>query len=239
VSDMRPPSAKLAKASAPAITAAKPARAALPDGFVRTPLEPQRSEPLPLPPPPTRPDATPYAATKLPDLHVPGANDRVRPQLVKRRLRNQLLLAVLLVPLLGAGAVVGYMQLAAAPIATTAAPPTPATFATLEEPTLVRSPVEAAPVAVDDAVDETPAPPVPAKPQPIHAVLVRTWPIAATVKVGGRSFGSTPTYVKIPANTPVQLEIARPGFKPVTYPLISKTAIDRVFVRLERAKGKR
>jgi hypothetical protein len=225
------PSLEMALAARPVIE-----RAPLADAVVRVPIEWQRSEPLPLPPPPKspRPDGTPYAATKLPDLNVPDANDDVRPPLIKRRLRKRLLVAVLLVPLAGAAAMVGYQELVAAAAELTA-PSTPATFATVEPSTMLTAQVEPAP----PPGPETEQPEVPATPQPVHAVLVRSWPIAATVRVGDRSFGSTPTYVKIPANTPVELVIARPGFKPVTYSLVSKTATDRVFVRLERARRTR
>ncbi|HEX5062141.1 MAG TPA: PEGA domain-containing protein [Kofleriaceae bacterium] len=226
----------------PMITAKPPTRTQAPtkrDAPVAGVRE-RHSEPLPLPPPPALPPMAattplPYAATKLPNLNVPDANDRVRGPLLKRRVRNQLLLAVLLVPLLGAGAMVAYMQLATAPAATVT-PLAPAATPPLDEPLTTSVPVEPAPPAPAIA---DPAPTLPTRPQPIHAVLVRTAPIAARVTVNGRSFGTTPTYVKIPANTPVELVIARPGFKPVKYPFTSKTATDRVFVRLERARGGR
>ncbi|HEY5947181.1 MAG TPA: hypothetical protein VIV40_16875 [Kofleriaceae bacterium] len=217
----------------------RPSSLVIRDGVPRTALEMQRSEPLPLPPPPaltlTRRDSAPqlpYAATKLPDLHT-GANDAIREPLVSRRLAKQLLLAVVLVPLLGAAAVVLYMKLATGP-AMSAARLAPDTVATPDEPMRTRSQVEPAPRATTTEV-----PAAPTSPQPIHAVLVRTYPIAARVTVGNRAFGTTPTYIKIPANTRVEVKMFRPGFKPVTYPLTSKTATDRVFVRLQRARGNR
>jgi hypothetical protein len=136
-----------------------------------------------------------------------------------------LLIAVLLGPLLGAAAVVGYLKLAESP-ATTIAALAPSTLASIEVQTSATAAME-------------PAPPAPAvTTQPIHAVLVKTYPIAAKVTVAGRSFGTTPTYIKIPANTPVSVRMERAGFKPVTYPLTSKRPTDRVFVRLQR-RGRR
>jgi hypothetical protein len=199
------------------------------DGVVRKILEAPPSEPMALPPPPVRAAEAPvrptpltYAETKLPDLPVPNANDRVSQPLITRRMRNRILMAVLLVPVLGAVAVVGFMKLTASPLPTTAvvAPPT---VATIEVSTSATATME-------------PAPPVP--PQKIHAVLIKTFPIAAKVTVGNRSFGTTPTYIKIPANTPVRVRMERPGFRVVNYPLTSRSPIDRVFVRLER-RGRR
>jgi hypothetical protein len=206
---------------------------------VPTHVEPMRSEPLPLPPPPpARPTQTlgVYQSQELPKLDVGPANDSVRANtyvpLVPRKLRMKLLLAVVLLPLLGAAAVVTFMQLTAS-TATAAAPPMPATLAVVDGvATYARANVEPAPAAPVQAA--------PSRPQPIHAVLIRTYPIAARVVVGGLYFGTTPTYVKVPANTPVDVQIARRGFKPVTYKLTSKKRTDRVFVRLQRAtKGRK
>ena len=49
------------------------------------------------------------------------------------------------------------------------------------------------------------------RPRVVHAVLVKTYPIAAQVVVDGRSFGTTPTYVKVPAHVPVEVHITRPA----------------------------
>jgi hypothetical protein len=216
-----------------------------PNGIVRTVLERQRSEPMPLPPPPARvadptglddepQRLTPrsYAESKLPDLNIPGANDRARVPRVPRTVRKRLLLAVLLLPMLGAAAVVLYMTLVAMPAPTSASIGVQA-VASLYEPEQAIARVEPAPPEpppeplVADAV-------VPPKPQPIHAVLVKTYPIAAKVTVGNRSFGTTPTYIKIPANTPIKVRMERPGFKPVVYPFVSKRPFGKVFVKLQR-----
>jgi hypothetical protein len=78
------------------------------------------------------------------------------------------------------------------------------------------------------------APPAPAaSKQPIHAVLIKTYPNAAVVTVGDRSFGTTPTYIKIPGNTPVEVQIVRRGFKPVTRVVTSKRRYDQMFVQLQ------
>jgi hypothetical protein len=205
-------------------------------GVVRKILD-AGSEPSPLPPPPAhaleqpaardpkRSRPLPYAATKLPDLNIPFANDRLSQPLITRRLRNRLLIAVAIVPLLGAAAVVAFMKLGASPVPTSATI-APLATATVEVHTSATASMEPAP----------PAPVVP--PQRIHAVLVKSYPIAARVTVAGRSFGTTPTYIKIPAHTPVKVRIERAGFKPVTYPLTSKRWNDRVFVRLHR-RGRR
>ncbi|HEY5924328.1 MAG TPA: hypothetical protein VIV11_21775 [Kofleriaceae bacterium] len=198
----------------------------------------QRSEPLPLPPPPTlalpvpaRRTPLPYAATKLPDLNVPDANDNVRPPRLARRVRNRLL-ALVLVPLLGAGAVAGYMQLTVP--AGVALPLAPAATAVIDETDAATASMEPAPAA--PAVVE---PPAPVKPARMHAVFVQSYPIAARVTVGGLYFGTTPTYIKIPAHTPVEVNIQRYGFKPVVRPLTSKRPTDRVFVKLQRTRGRR
>lgn len=226
--------------TAPAIASAisPPARPSASAFAAPTHVEPMRSEPLPLPPPPpvSRPSAPvplPYATTELPKLDVGVANDRVRANaripLVPRRQRLTLLVVVTLVPLIGAAAVVAYMQLVAPVAATT--PALPQTLASAELVDQARATIEPPPAPA--------APEIPAHRQRIHAVLVKSYPIAARVTVGDRYFGTTPTYIKIPANTPVEVRIERRGFKPVTHPLISKRRTDRVFVRLQRARARR
>jgi hypothetical protein len=42
--------------------------------------------------------------------------------------------------------------------------------------------------------------------------------------------------VKIPANTPVELHVARPGYPPIVHPFTSKTATDRVFLDLRKRR---
>jgi hypothetical protein len=101
------------------------------------------------------------------------------------------------------------------------------TVATLAPPTTVN-------VDVDSTMTASVEPAPPAPRVKIHAVLIKTYPIAAKVTVGNRSFGTTPTYIKIPSNTRVVVRMERPGFKVVSYPFTSKSPTDRVFVRLQR-----
>jgi hypothetical protein len=92
------------------------------------------------------------------------------------------------------------------------------------------------------ATTETDAPPA-ARPRPVprkmHAVLIKTFPVGAVVTVDGRSFGTTPTYAKVPANTPVELHVRRAGYQPIVRKLTSKTPTDRVFLKLAPAKRRR
>jgi hypothetical protein len=81
-----------------------------------------------------------------------------------------------------------------------------------------------------------PAPPPPPAPNKIHAVFVQTYPIGARVTVNGRSFGTTPTYAKVPANTPIELHVARAGYPPIVHAMTSKTATDRVFLDLRKKR---
>jgi len=68
----------------------------------------------------------------------------------------------------------------------------------------------------------------------IHAVLITTIPAGAHVTIDGRSFGYTPTYAKVLADTPLEVNLTRPGFAPVVHPFTSKTTRDRVTLRLRR-----
>jgi hypothetical protein len=75
--------------------------------------------------------------------------------------------------------------------------------------------------------------------RPMHAVFIKTIPNAAKVTFEGRFFGYTPTYVKVPAHTPVKIEVARAGFKPVVHSMTSKSVTDQVTLRLTREKRTR
>ena len=110
----------------------------------------------------------------------------------------------------------------------------PATLAPVAPPVAIEpAPVKPAPVEPVAAVTAPAAPGAPDR-QKIHAVLIRTYPNAALVTVDGRSFGTTPTYVKIPGNTPVEVRITRAGFRPVTRVVTSKSRFEQVFVPLQR-----
>jgi hypothetical protein len=219
-----------------------------PDEAVPMHVEHARSEPLPLPPPPpTRAShvmsVEAYRASELPKLDVGAAQDSGAVNLhtarVSRRVGLVVALVIFLVPLLGAAAVIAYMRFFTLP-AVPALVMIPAEVAAVDEPELARAAVEPAPD--EPTVPEPTAPPAPTRTavatrQPIHTVLVKSHPIAARVTVDGRFFGTTPTYVKVPANTEVEIELSRPGFKPVTYSLVSKKRTDRVVVWLQRARG--
>ncbi len=89
-----------------------------------------------------------------------------------------------------------------------------------------------------EQMEAAPSAPLATK-QPIYAVLIKTYPNAATVRVGGRSVGTTPTYIKIPANTPVEIQIAHAGFEPVTRIVTSKRSYDQVSVQLQSIRARK
>ncbi len=208
-------------------------------------LESQRSEPLPLPPPPQadEPDSSPVltaiaaaaranAAAAATSPAIAAEQPSGAPPLVtsrrvdaplrvraSHRLGARLLATILCIPTIGAAAVVIYMQLARGQAPDVAAL-APLVSASSDEPLYERAQVEAPPASFEAV--------------PTHAVLVKTVPTAARVTVGDTYVGLTPTYVKVPANTPVELAIERAGFKPVTYPLTSMRPNQRVLVRLQR-----
>jgi hypothetical protein len=206
-------------------------------------VEPARSEPLSLPPPPPRSapivrEPRPLVlqrSTELPRLPVVSIEDgraNSRVPLLSRRARILLLLSFLIAPVVGAASVIGYMHFTKLPVV--ASPTVTPVVTDVADAMRVHGTV-----GVESPPPE-PEPVVAPKPQPLHAVFVQSYPIAAQVTVGGLSFGTTPTYIKIPANTPVELSIARAGFKPVKQELVSTHRFDRVFVRLQRApKGGR
>ena len=225
---LEPPPPTFARASTPIV--GETPRPALARGSMRDATAP---EPTPLPPPPVvgepfAPLPLPYAATRLPDLNVGKTNKNVQP-LVSRRVRNRLLLAIALVPALGAGIVVLAMSLQP-PHGTAAnlAPPVAATIEVAAHASMPDDPPPHATVIVE-----------PTKPQPIHPVLIRSVPVAAKVTAGGTYFGTTPTYIKIPANTPVEVTVERPGFKPVKRTVTSKRRYEQVFVPLRKVGVKR
>jgi hypothetical protein len=79
----------------------------------------------------------------------------------------------------------------------------------------------------DDALDVT-------LNRPTHNLFIETQPAGAIVSIDGHRAGTTPTMVKIMGFTTVDIEIAKPGWKPQTKKLYSKTAADRVSVKLSR-----
>jgi hypothetical protein len=74
--------------------------------------------------------------------------------------------------------------------------------------------------------------------RPQHTVLFKTYPPAAEVKFNGRSFGTTPTYVRIPGNTPVEIEITRPGYEKLMYKMTSTDPVGgRVWLELKQKRN--
>lgn len=232
----RPPRTRLSSApSAAAPRAAKPTQRLGPAAKAtpRPTTSPRLGPlPLPLPPPPdpVKPRAPAPIVAEPSKLDVDADGDRertlARSPLAPPRRRLARAAAVALVALIGAGAAFAYTQLGA-------------TGPAVVEPAIA-APIASAELSFQLAAQVDPPPPAPPEPPPpMHAVLVRTQPIAARVTVGDRYFGTTPTYIKVPAHTPVEVRIERPGFAPVTVPLVSKTRTDRVFVRLHAQRAKR
>jgi hypothetical protein len=70
--------------------------------------------------------------------------------------------------------------------------------------------------------------------RPTHNLFIETQPAGAIVSIDGHRAGTTPTMVKIMGFTTVDIAIAKPGYKPTTKKLYSKTAADRVSLKLTR-----
>ncbi|HET9993247.1 MAG TPA: PEGA domain-containing protein [Kofleriaceae bacterium] len=79
----------------------------------------------------------------------------------------------------------------------------------------------------DDAIDVT-------LNRPTHNLFIETQPAGAIVSIDGHRAGTTPTMVKIMGFTTIDIAITKPGYKPTTKKLYSKTAADRVSVKLAR-----
>jgi hypothetical protein len=171
------------------------------------------------------------AATRRPDLSVGKPNIGAHAAGSARRWRTRRLLSVAL-----ASAMCAAFTIVA--VFTT----TPARSVVAAVEPAVTADAEAVAVRGTEQV-EAPPPSTPDAPntskRPIHSVLIKTYPIAAAVMIGDRSYGTTPTYIKVPANTPVQVRIARVGFKPVTRVVKSKQRFDEVFVPLQRNRARK
>lgn len=173
----------------------------------------------PLPPPPVTASIA-AAVVEAPIIEAPPVIEQTQP----RRRRGRWLAVAATTVVLAAG-VAMYVRM---PMKST-----PAASPEVE-PTLALTSVVASDISVEGTEQTEAAPPAPIEvAQPIHAVLIRTYPGSARVVVGDQSFGTTPTYVKIPANTPVDIQITRPGFKPVTRTVTSTRRFDQVFVQLQ------
>ena len=70
--------------------------------------------------------------------------------------------------------------------------------------------------------------------RPTHNLFVETQPAGAIVSIDGHRAGTSPTMVKVMGFTTLTLRIEKPGWKPTTTKLYSKTAVDRLTVKLGR-----
>ena len=73
--------------------------------------------------------------------------------------------------------------------------------------------------------------------RPQHTILVKTYPAGAEVKVNGRSYGLSPTYVRVPGNTPTDIEISRAGYETLTHNVTSTQRVGgRIWLELKAKK---
>ncbi|MEO8842888.1 MAG: PEGA domain-containing protein [Kofleriaceae bacterium] len=70
--------------------------------------------------------------------------------------------------------------------------------------------------------------------RPTHNLFVETQPPGAIVSIDGHRAGTSPTMVKVMGFTTLTLTIEKPGWRPATKKLYSKTAVDRMSVKLGR-----
>jgi hypothetical protein len=79
----------------------------------------------------------------------------------------------------------------------------------------------------EDAVDVTLM-------RPTHNLFIESQPAGAIVSIDGHRAGTTPTMVKVMGFTTVDIAISKPGWKATTKKLYSKTAADRLSIKLGR-----
>jgi hypothetical protein len=72
--------------------------------------------------------------------------------------------------------------------------------------------------------------------RPTHAVTIITQPAGATISIGGKRAGTTPTAVQMMGFTKVALTIEKKGYKTVVESIYSKSDGERRTVTLTRAK---
>ena len=70
--------------------------------------------------------------------------------------------------------------------------------------------------------------------RPTHNLFVETQPSGAVVSIDGHRAGTSPTMVKVMGFTTLTLNIEKPGWKPQTAKVYSKTAVDRRSIKLGR-----
>ncbi len=72
-------------------------------------------------------------------------------------------------------------------------------------------------------------------PSRIDSVTIVSKPAGATVYVGGKAVGTTPRRLSVLANSPLNVELRKPGFRTVATQIQTTTAATQVVVRLARA----
>jgi hypothetical protein len=70
--------------------------------------------------------------------------------------------------------------------------------------------------------------------RPTHAIAITTFPIGATISIGGRRAGTSPTTVQVMGYSNLTIKVEKAGWKPVTTKVYSKELKDKLFVRLAR-----
>ena len=70
--------------------------------------------------------------------------------------------------------------------------------------------------------------------RPTHDLMIETSPLGATISIGGRRAGTSPTMIELMGFSTVALTITKPGYAPVTKRIYSKKPSDKLFVRLVR-----
>jgi hypothetical protein len=70
--------------------------------------------------------------------------------------------------------------------------------------------------------------------RPMHKLMVETVPSGATISIGGRSAGTSPTMLDVLGFTSMAITFAKPGYTPTTTTVYSKVASDHVKVQLTR-----
>ncbi|MDB4959157.1 MAG: hypothetical protein JWO36_6726 [Myxococcales bacterium] len=70
--------------------------------------------------------------------------------------------------------------------------------------------------------------------RPTHSLMIETAPLGATISIGGRRAGTSPTMVELMGFSSIAITITKPGYAPITKRIYSKQPSDKLFVRLVR-----
>ena len=73
--------------------------------------------------------------------------------------------------------------------------------------------------------------------RPTHKLSVKTDPEGATISIGGRRAGTSPTVVQVMGFSGIDVTVSKPGYLPVTRRVYSKQANDSLVVPLKRSKN--